>query len=271
MNGIPYEIADAVMFTNYFISGLSAFIDCTGLTGDEWKACRLHQEGAIAASDANRDGVSLSVSDLVYIIRVVVGDAQPYSKEMPMATVPVDYSIENGVITVSGDVEMGGAALVVRGQVTPLLLAEGMEMTYAFDGGVTRIVVTPPLEASSLHTFRGSFLSGITSELVSLELATAEGATVVAKNTPNHYSLSQNYPNPFNPSTKINVALKQAGDYSLTIYNVQGQVVEVISGSVAGPERLEIIWDASGFASGVYLYRLDAGQFTQTKKMLLLK
>ena len=271
MNGIPYEIADAVMFTNYFIRGLSAFVDCTGLTGAAWEACREHQEGAIAASDVNRDGVSLSVSDLVYVIRVVVGDAQPYSKETPMAVVPVDYSIEDGVISVSGDVDMGGAALVVQGQVTPLLLAEGMDMTYAFDGGVTRIVVTPPLETTSLHTFRGSFLSGITGEIVSLDLATAEGAPVVAKNTPDRYSLSQNYPNPFNPSTKIKVSLKQAGNYSLTIYNVQGQVVEVISGSVAGPDRLEITWDASSLASGVYLYRLDAGQFTQTRKMLLLK
>jgi hypothetical protein len=107
--------------------------------------------------------------------------------------------------------------------------------------------------------------------VVSLELATAEGAPVAAKNVPTRYELSQNYPNPFNPSTKISVALKGAGDYSLTIYNVQGQVVEVVRGSVAGPERFEITWDASGLASGVYLYRLDAGQFTQTKKMLLLK
>jgi hypothetical protein len=257
MNGIGYEIADAVMFTNYFITGLTAFGG--------------HQEGSIAASDANRDGVTLSVSDLVYVIRVVVGDAQPYAKETPMAAVPVDYSFEDGVISVSGEVDMGGAALVVQGQVTPVLLADGMEMTYAFDGAVTRIVVTPPLQTTSLHSFRGVLLGGLSGEIVSLELATAEGAPVVAKNTPNHYWLSQNYPNPFNPSTKIGVALKAAGDYTLTIFNVQGQVVEVISGSAAGPERLEITWDATDLASGVYLYRLDAGQFTQTRKMLLLK
>jgi hypothetical protein len=271
MNDIAYEIADAVMFTNYFISGLSAFVDCTGLTEAALDACREHQQGAIAASDANRDGIMLSVSDLVYVIRVVVGDAQPYGKGTPMAAVPVDYSIEDGVVTVSGGIDLGGAALMVRGEVKPQLLAPDMSMTYAFDGEMTRIVVTPPVEATSMHTFRGAFLGGITGEVVSLELATAAGAPVAAKNVPSRYELSQNYPNPFNPSTKINVALKDAGDYSLTIYNVQGQVVEVIRGSAAGPERLEISWNASGLASGVYLYRLDAGQFTQTRKMLLLK
>jgi hypothetical protein len=61
MNGIGYEIADAVMFTNYFISGLSAFGD--------------HVDGSVAASDANADGATLTVADLVYLVRVIQGDA----------------------------------------------------------------------------------------------------------------------------------------------------------------------------------------------------
>jgi hypothetical protein len=105
LNGISYEIADAVMLTNYFLEGLAAFGG--------------HTDGSVAASDTNRDGVPLTVADLVHIIRVVVGDAHPYAKTTPATAVRADYSIENGVVTVSGSVSMGGAAVVVDGEVAP--------------------------------------------------------------------------------------------------------------------------------------------------------
>ncbi len=87
---------------------------------------------------------------------------------------------------------------------------------------------------------------------------------------PKTYSLQQNYPNPFNPTTTIEFAMPVAGKYDLTIYNVIGQVVDQFSGTgVAGTNTIE--WDASDKASGVYFYKLDAGSFTQTRKMMLVK
>jgi len=252
MNAIGYEIADAVMFTNYFLIGLAAF--------------DTHPEGSIAASDTNKDGITLSVADLVYLIRVIVGDALPYDK---VGAVAMNWTHSAGVVAAEG--EVGGAALVVDGNVAPQLLVSGMTMNYRFDGQVTRIVVVPDAEAGSMNSFNGAFLGGIDHEVVSIEMATPEGQPIALKNIPTDYELSQNYPNPFNPSTKISVSLKQAGDYALTIYNVQGQVVDVISGSATGPERLEITWDASKLASGVYFYKLTAGNFTDTKKAVFLK
>ena len=71
-------------------------------------------------------------------------------------------------------------------------------------------------------------------------------------------------------STVIELSLPVASDYSLTIYNVTGQVVETFSGSgEAGYQTIE--WDASDNASGVYFYKLTTGKFTDTKKMVLLK
>jgi hypothetical protein len=256
MNDIGYEIADAVMFTNYFIKGITAF----GPTLED------HQFGSIAASDTNKDGITLSVADLVYLIRVIVGDALPYNK---VGAVAMYWTHDAGIVSAEGQV--GGAALVVDGDVEPQLLVSGMSMDHNFDGQVTRIVVVPDVYAGSMNSFNGAFLSGIDREIVSIEMATPEGQPIAAKNIPTAYEMSQNYPNPFNPSTKINVSMKDAGDYSLTIYNVQGQVVQVISGSVAGPERLEITWDASNLASGVYFYKLTAGNFTDTKKAVFLK
>ncbi len=257
LNNVAYEIADAVMLTNYFTIGMSAFEG--------------HIEGSIAASDVNRDGLTLSVADLVLLIRVVVGDCLPYAKEMPMAPVAAGYSVDDGVVAVSTDVDISGAALVVRGNVAPELLATGMDMAYAYDGTVTRIVVTPPVNATSMHSFRGAFIKGIYGDIVSLELATAQGVPVTARNVPARYSLSQNYPNPFNPMTTVEFALPAAGDYRLTIYNIEGRQVDVFEGRADAPGVFRIDWNAVDRASGVYLYRLDAGKFSQTRKMLLLK
>jgi flagellar hook assembly protein FlgD len=89
-------------------------------------------------------------------------------------------------------------------------------------------------------------------------------------------TLSQNYPNPFNPTTEISFALPSAGHVSLEVYNVLGQrVVTLVDGYREAGEHF-VQWnstDASGnqVSSGVYFYRLVAGQFVETKKMVLLK
>ena len=85
------------------------------------------------------------------------------------------------------------------------------------------------------------------------------------------FELSQNYPNPFNPATTISYSLAEPSDVRLEIYNILGQRVTVIL-----YERMEagshtLIWDAGDIPSGVYFYRIKAGDFEDTKKMLLLK
>ncbi len=87
---------------------------------------------------------------------------------------------------------------------------------------------------------------------------------------PAEFALSQNYPNPFNPTTNIELALPVASDYSLTIYNIAGQVVETFAGH-ADAGYLKVEWNAQRLASGIYLYKMVAGSYTDTKKMVLLK
>jgi len=248
LNGLPYEIADAVMFTNYFISGIFAFGD--------------YAEGSIAASDVNADGIALSVADLVYLIRVIVGDAVPYPKLSPVAA---QYTIDNNVIGM--DLDLGGAYVQIVGNVTPQLLADNMEMKFAYNAetNVTSALVYS-LEGNS---FSGQFLDA-NGPVQSLEVATAQGAPVTLKLLPSDFALMQNYPNPFNPTTTIAFALPQASDYILTVYNVTGQIVQQFSGhGEAGTVTVE--WNASNQASGVYFYKLNAGNFSATKKMVLLK
>lgn len=85
------------------------------------------------------------------------------------------------------------------------------------------------------------------------------------------YSLSQNYPNPFNPSTTINYAIPKDGYVSLKIYDAIGREVLTLVNAEQNIGRYEISFDASKLASGVYIYKLTSGKFSQTKKMLLMK
>lgn len=89
--------------------------------------------------------------------------------------------------------------------------------------------------------------------------------------TPREYTLSQNYPNPFNPSTKIDFALPTAGRVMITIYNQLGQKVGDIADQDYSAGYHSIDFNASNLASGIYYYRISAGNFVQTKKMILLK
>lgn len=97
------------------------------------------------------------------------------------------------------------------------------------------------------------------------------GATVALAPLPKTYSLSQNYPNPFNPSTTIEFAIPTAETVSLKIYDVLGREVATLLNERrdAGAHRVQ--FNAGALSSGTYFYRLQAGSFTQTKKMILVK
>jgi hypothetical protein len=88
---------------------------------------------------------------------------------------------------------------------------------------------------------------------------------------PHGFSLFQNYPNPFNPNTYIEFSIPTETHVVLSVYNTLGQEVSklISQDMTAGNYKSE--WNASGFASGVYFYRFTAGDFTETKKLLLLK
>ena len=85
------------------------------------------------------------------------------------------------------------------------------------------------------------------------------------------FSLSQNYPNPFNPETAIRYSIPKAEEVSLVVYNLIGEEVTHLIGETQRAGYYKVTWDASNVASGIYFYRLQAGNFIQTMKMILLK
>jgi len=107
------------------------------------------------------------------------------------------------------------------------------------------------------------------------------GLTNLARNLPQAFSLHQNYPNPFNPTTKIrfdipSLVRRGAGVVVLKIYDLLGREVATLVNEQLKPGTYEVEWpaptgDGSSFASGVYFYTLTTNEFTETKRMVLIK
>jgi len=89
--------------------------------------------------------------------------------------------------------------------------------------------------------------------------------------TPISFILEQNYPNPFNPTTKINVQLPITTQIKLAVFNMLGELVVEIANGEYNSGTHEFNFDATGLASGMYLYRVESSSFTETKKMVLLR
>jgi len=132
---------------------------------------------------------------------------------------------------------------------------------------------------NTTYTIRDiSFINETTGYLTTQKnilLKTTDGGTVFIAQTstevPDKISLSQNYPNPFNPSTTINYSLKSAGYTSLTVFDSQGKEVETLVNEKQTPGSYAATFNADNLPSGAYYYKLISGNFSETKKMILIK
>lgn len=97
-------------------------------------------------------------------------------------------------------------------------------------------------------------------------------AAEFAETSPQKYQLSNNYPNPFNPSTQISYRISEASDVTLKVYDITGRHIQTLVNSTAqSPGHYTVMFEAVDLASGVYLYRLQAGSYTDVKRMMLVK
>jgi hypothetical protein len=88
---------------------------------------------------------------------------------------------------------------------------------------------------------------------------------------PGDYILSNNYPNPFNPATKIKYSIPHSSLVQIRIFDVLGKELETLVNEEKPAGTYELTWNAAALPSGVYFYRIKAGSFIQTRKMILLK
>jgi hypothetical protein len=281
LNGVENEIADAVLFTNYFLYGISVF--------------HIAPAGQVAATDVNNDGLTLSVGDLVYLIRIITGDALPFSKLTPFAqSASVGLLVNHSAVAVSTESESDiGAAYFVFdftgyeiGEPRLINGASKMTLKHHQEEGVLKILVYSmekgnriPAGAESIFAMPIAGRGEIT--LRETQLTDYYGNMLTSTVTkqpalPKAFALHQNYPNPFNAGTQIIYELPKSAQVTIEVFNVLGQqIVTLVEGEQsAGLHSVE--WngiDQRGreVASGVYLYRLTSEDFKDEKKMMLMK
>ncbi|MCK4404148.1 MAG: T9SS type A sorting domain-containing protein, partial [candidate division Zixibacteria bacterium] len=258
-NTMTYEVADAVLFASYFVEGTSVF--------------RYDLAYQKCATDVNADGRSLTLSDLVYLIRVILHDAYAIPKLAPSSEV-VNVIVYNNTITTECASPIAAILFEFDSAVNPTLLATNMEMANKDNRVLVWSKQGNTIEATTaVLSFAGD------AELTSVSAVNYDTrellTSITVKVAPAAFALNPAYPNPFNPFTNLSFTLPEALNYTLKIYNVAGQLVRSYEGM--GSVGLNVVsWDgkdnAGGdVASGVYFYKLTAGSFSAIEKMVMMK
>jgi hypothetical protein len=252
---VPYSVADAMMFVGYLVYGNEALQDGAG---DYY--CGSFEAHCFAA-DIDGDGFCFTVNDLILLIRIINGYEMP-----PPKVAPTDLVVTVAGEAVSVDKEVGAARFVFDGEGE----VSGTDVVYTHRDGQT-IVLAYTLEDRALsgHLFT---ISGDV-ELESVEASDFYGSPMVAKTVevPVSFALMQNYPNPFNPATEIRYNLPSESHVKIEVYNALGQRVATLVDTDQPAGYHAAAWDGSAATSGVYFYRIEAGQYSATRKMVLLK
>ncbi len=139
--------------------------------------------------------------------------------------------------------------------------------------GVNSLVQALAVDGQGRLYVGGFFASagGVPSTFIARWTSGASRVEQISTNAPRTFLLEQNYPNPFNPSTTIRYQLPVASEVKLEVYDVLGKKVATLVNERQAAGYYQYVWNANGLSSGVYLYRLQAGRFIETKKMMLVK
>jgi len=109
------------------------------------------------------------------------------------------------------------------------------------------------------------YTAAVNAGLISLASASNAGGVQL------RFELLQNYPNPFNPTTTISFSLATASDVTVKIYNLLGEEIETLVSGNRSAGQFRVQWKAAGVASGIYLCRMQAGSYLETRKLILMK
>ncbi len=154
---------------------------------------------------------------------------------------------------------------------TGLFVTHGALADAAVENGVTNLTWTWDVWSSDGFEFTPSSSGERTIHVDVSEMLGIDGLSL-----PTEFALHNNYPNPFNPVTNIIYDIPEVTDVTLEIYNVMGQRVRTLAQGSHEPGRYQIVWNATndfgqGLSSGMYIYRIQAGDFVSVKKLVLMK
>jgi hypothetical protein len=287
LNGVANEIADAVMFSSYFIYGPDVLHDDTPPD---------YFNDRVAASEVNGDGVPLTVADLVYMIRIITGDAVPFEGAKPaFSSAEMIWYIHNGSIVVDWNSESdAGAVLLVLehqgGQFgAPELteMAEKVEVKAHNSGTELRILISGMEKGARVRSGNGCLVkipiisTNTPIRTLRVEAADYYGGELNVRATkttsiPENFVLYQNAPNPFNVNTGIRFDLRVRGHVTIAVYDILGRPVAELKDEFTEAGIHEVVWDGRdshgrSVGTGIYFYRLITEFNQESRKMVLLK
>ncbi len=211
----------------------------------------------------NVDGVP-SVAEIIQII-------SPDSLEAPFLVFPFDSA--TGVSTDTVFVWNHSDGAVSYG--LQVLTADTLSVPTIDQRGISDTTFTlSALSNETTYSWRVNAVNEIDTSEWSKYWSFTTGATSVEQigsDIPSEFRLSQNYPNPFNPSTTIEFALPIQTEVILRIYNLSGIEIASLVDDTLPMGKYKTVWDGTSFASGIYFYRIQAGDFVETRKLSLIK
>ncbi|MEN8191642.1 MAG: FlgD immunoglobulin-like domain containing protein [Bacteroidota bacterium] len=263
--GFLYVVQQA--YSALAVSGLSKW-DISGATPVEMWQLGLNDAPDHEDSDANTNdtrainfnGLAIDEANgIVYVTRK--NSARPFHNVLA-------YDMEKGEFQNS----FSAAQSNVDGTIVDLPGGGGGSIRDVnVDAAGNVMIVNSSFEALRIYSPAGANgYSTVSPTLIDVDNGTV-GVEEISSEIPNEYSLGQNYPNPFNPTTMINFSIPESGLVTLKVFNILGQEVAELINDVQAAGSYKVSFDASNLTNGLYIYKIQANNYTATKKMLLVK
>lgn len=208
----------------------------------------------------NVDNFKITINPVPLPIQLISFTATPVGG----SSVTLQWKTASEVKNYGFEVQRSAGAKAGFSSISPLIAGHGTSIT-AFNYSYTD---QSPSAGEQYYRLKQIDLNGALhySDAVTIGIVSAPQMQIPAV-----FSLNQNYPNPFNPSTRIAYGLPKDANVSLRVYNTLGQEVAVLQNGVQDAGYHEVIFDATRLGSGVYFYRIQAGTFVESMKLLLLR
>ena len=249
------SVTDVVRIINHIIGNDATFGNSVDQLGGE----------AACEADYNNDG-NINVVDVVAIVNSILNS----NGGRPVAdATEASISIENDKIVVSADGFIGAVDMIVEFSDNAIFeIADGFASTSRVNGNRAHIILIGDKDGIS------DVLTMTSGKIVAIEevlVANSSDFVTTSINQPSIFSVGAAYPNPFNPSTNISLVLNANADLSVKVYNLTGQLVDVIAEGNFSPSSYNWTWKAENLASGVYFIKAQVGSEVSTQKVMLLK
>jgi hypothetical protein len=240
-----WNVVDIVTLVNYVLQGNAT--DC--------------------AADVNGDG-NYNVLDVVALANCVLESNCSSGARINDAT-SVEFNVIGNEVTMTADGIVGGIQMTLsHGIDFSLNLTDDAQISeYLTDGNTTTVIIVNPT-GNSLFTANGDFT--IESVIASNYQGDHQLSTSM-NNMLKGFSISSAYPNPFNPSTQMSLTLNTSADVSVKVFNMAGQLVDVIANGQMSSGTYSFAWDGTNVSSGVYFIQTEVGSEVQNQKIMLVK